>query len=324
VRALLLFAIRRLASGVPLVLLVVTVNFALIHLAPGDPIAYLGGDAAQLSEEQLAELRATLGLDQPLPVQWFKYVSALARGDLGTSLMHRQPVLWLILDRLPATALLMSVSLAVALVVGLALGFVSAVRAGTLTDYSVTFFSILTYSMPPFWLGLVLIILFSLTFDWFPTIGMVRSGAELSGWAWALDIMNHLVLPTLALGTSYAAIYARVFRTSLAQVLSQPFLTTAQAKGLTWSSVYIKHATRNAAIPVVTIVGLQLGLMLTGSILTEIVFAWPGLGPLVLDSLLQRDYPVILGVTVFVSTCVLLANAMTDMFYAVIDPRVRL
>src|SRR5262245_32436385 len=196
------FAIRRLAAGIPLVLLVVTVNFALIHLAPGDPIAYLGGDAAQLSEEQLRELRATLGLDQPLPVQWLKYVSALTRGDLGTSLMHRQPVLGLILERLPATALLMSVSLAVALVVGLALGFVSAVRAGTLTDYGVTFFSILTYSMPPFWLGLVLIILFSLTFDWFPTIGMVRSGAELRGWSWALDVMNHLVLPTLALGTS--------------------------------------------------------------------------------------------------------------------------
>jgi peptide/nickel transport system permease protein len=309
---------------VPLLAAVVTVNFVLVHLAPGDPVSYLVGDPSLISAEQLALMRQSLGLDQPLALQYVAYVRALLQGDLGLSAMNQRPVLTVILERVPATLLLMGASLLVALALGLTLGFVAALRARTTVDYLVGMLSLVTYSMPPFWLALVLITVFSLRLEWFPTMGMSTLGEAREGWAGVVDTLHHLALPTIALGTSYAAVYSKVFRASLLGVFGQPFVVTARAKGLGWASVYLKHAARNAALPVITFLGLQAGLVFTGAVVTEIVFAWPGIGMLTMNAILQRDYPLILGIFVIISVCVVAANAAADLMYSVVDPRITL
>jgi len=211
-----------------------------------------------------------------------------------------------------------------ALLLGLVAGFGAAYRVGRPIDFGLGVVSVLTYSMPPFWLALVFILVFSLRLEWFPTMGMSSLGADFTGWAHVADVGRHLFLPAVALGTSYAALYMKVFRTSLVNVFGQPFVTTARAKGLSWSGIYLKHAARNAALPVVTFVGIQAGLLLTGGIVTEIVFAWPGIGTLAMNAILQRDYPLILGVFVIISLCVVAANAIADVVYSVVDPRIAL
>jgi peptide/nickel transport system permease protein len=312
------------AAAIPLLAAVVTVNFVLVHLAPGDPVSYLVGDPSLISAEQLQQMRANLGLDRPLPVQYVAYLGSLMRGDLGLSAVNQRPVLDVILERVPATLLLMGASLVVALVLGVAMGFVAALKARTPVDYLVGALSLVTYSMPPFWLALVLITVFSLRLEWFPTMGMATLGASHEGWAHVRDTAHHLALPTVALGTSYAAVYSKVFRASLLGVLGQPFIVTAKAKGLSWLGVYGKHAARNAALPVITFLGLQAGLVFTGAVVTEIVFAWPGVGMLTMNAILQRDYPLILGIFVMISLCVIAANAAADLMYSVVDPRITL
>jgi len=303
---------------------VITVNFTLVHLAPGDPVSYLVGDPNLLSAEQLQGIRQTLGLDRPLPMQYVVYLRSLLGGDFGRSVVNQRPVLEIILERIPATLLLMGVSLLVALVLGLTLGFAAAVKAGTPTDHLLGALSLTTYSMPPFWLALVLILVFSLWLGWFPTMGMRTLGEESEGWGRIVDTIYHLALPVFGLGTSYAAVYAKVFRASLLNVFGQPFLVTAKAKGLGWPGVYLKHAAKNAALPVITFLALQAGMLFTGAVVTEIVFAWPGVGMLTMNAILQRDYPLILGVFVVTSICVLAANAMADVLYSVVDPRIAL
>jgi peptide/nickel transport system permease protein len=303
---------------------VVTVNFVLVHLAPGDPVSYLVGDPSLISAEQLQLMRDQLGLDRPLPVQYVAYLGALVRGDLGLSAINQRPVLQVILERVPATLLLMGASLLVALLLGLAMGLVAALKARTPVDYAVGALSLLTYSMPPFWLALVLITVFSLWLEWFPTMGMQTLGAGFEGWARLSDTLHHLALPTIALGTSYAAVYSKVFRASLLNVFGQPFMVTARAKGLSRTGVYLKHAARNAALPVITFLGLQAGLVFTGAVVTEIVFAWPGVGMLTMNAILQRDYPLILGIFVLISLCVIAANALADLMYSAVDPRITL
>jgi peptide/nickel transport system permease protein len=277
-----------------------------------------------LSAEQLAAVKRGLGLDRPLWGQYLAYLGALAQGELGWSVINQRPVFELILERLPATFLLMGISQALALVLGMVTGFAAAYKAGRPLDLGLGVVSLITYSMPPFWLALVFILVFSLTLEWFPTMGMTTLGTELSGWAHVVDVAEHLALPAVALGTSYAALYMKVFRTSLVNVFGQPFVTTARAKGLSWSGVYLKHAARNAALPLVTFVGVQAGLLLTGGIVTEIVFAWPGVGMLAMNAILQRDYPLILGIFVIISVCVVVASAVADMLYSVVDPRIAL
>jgi peptide/nickel transport system permease protein len=311
-------------AALPLLVAAVTLNFVLVHLAPGDPVAYLVGDPGLLSAEQLAKVRRSLGLDLPLSVQYFAYLGSLARGDLGWSVINQRPVYELIVERIPATVLLMGSSQLLALLLGLVAGFSAAYKAGRPVDFGLGVVSVLTYSMPPFWLALVFILVFSLRLEWFPTMGMTSLGADFKGWAHVADVGRHLFLPATALGTSYAALYMKVFRTSLVNVFGQPFLTTARAKGLSWSGIYLKHAARNAALPVVTFVGVQAGLLLTGGILTEIVFAWPGIGTLTMNAILQRDYPLILGIFVIISLCVVVANAAADVVYSVVDPRIAL
>jgi peptide/nickel transport system permease protein len=294
-----------------------------VHLAPGDPVTYLVGDPTLVTAEQLAQVRQDLQLDQPLWRQFLAYLNALLHGDLGFSILNRRPVLALILERLPATLLLMAASLVLSLLAGLLLGFVSAFKARSMADYALGLMSLLGYSMPPFWFGLVLILVFALSLEWFPTMGMTTLGKDLGFWPSVGDVAYHLALPAVTLATYYTAIYARVARTSLLGVLGQPFLVTARAKGLGWGSVYLKHAARNALIPLVTFFGLQIGVLFTGSILTEIVFAWPGLGMLTINALLQRDYPLILGIFLMSSVCVVLGNLVADLLYGVVDPRIR-
>ena len=320
---LLTFAAARLGWSLPLILAIAAVNFLLIHLAPGEPLTYLVGDPTLVTAEQLAQVRHDLALDQPLWRQFTSYLATLSRGDLGFSILNRRAVLPLILERLPATLLLTSASVVLSLGAGLVLGFLAALRARTMTDHALSGLVLVAYSMPPFWFGLVLIIVFALTLGWFPTMGMTTLGADLAVWPQIVDVLHHLALPAATLATFYTAVYARVIRTSLLGVLGQPFLTAARAKGLGTAAVYLKHAARNALIPVVTFVGLQIGFLFTGSVLTEIVFAWPGLGVLTMNALLQRDYPLILGIFLMSSVCVVVGTLVADLLYGVIDPRIR-
>jgi peptide/nickel transport system permease protein len=276
-----------------------------------------------VSAEQMDRLRAQLGLDRPLYVQFAFYLRNLLGGDLGFSVINRKPVLDLILERVPATVVLMSAAFVFSVLAGALWGVVSAVRARTTIDYAATVVSLFGYSMPTFWLGLILILVFSLQLDWFPTMGMVTLGADHTGFARLLDVLHHLVLPTITLGTFYVATYARLTRSSMLEILGQEFITAAWAKGLPGRAVHYKHALRNALLPVITIVGLQIGFMFAGAVLTETIFAWPGMGSLTYQAILQRDYALLMGLFLIVSVGVILMNLVTDLLYTVVDPRIR-
>ncbi len=290
------YILKRLLQSIPLILFVMAINFVIIHAAPGDPITYLYGSSAEVSAEQMHKLREELGLTQPLYIQYVLYLRQLLRGDLGYSVINRKPVLDLILERIPATVVLMSAAFAFSVIVGGLWGVVSAVKARTQIDYWVTIASLFGYSMPTFWLGLILILVFSLQLGWFPTI---------------------------TLGTFYLAIYARLIRASMLEVLGQEFITTAWSKGLPARTVHYKHALRNALLPVITVAGLQIGFMFTGAVLTETIFAWPGMGGLTYQAILQRDYALLMGLFLMVSVCVILMNLATDLVYTLVDPRIR-
>jgi peptide/nickel transport system permease protein len=317
------YALKRLLQSIPLILFVMVINFLIIHAAPGDPITYLYGASAEVSSEQMSRLREQLGLSQPLHVQFLLYLRNLCRGDLGFSAINRKPVLDLILERVPATLVLMSAAFVFSVIAGGLWGVISAVKARTSIDYVVTVVSLFGYSMPTFWLGLILILVFSLQLGWFPTMGMATLGRELAGPSRVMDVLHHLVLPTITLGTFYVATYARLTRSSMLDILGQEFITTAWAKGLRGRAVYYKHALRNALLPVITIVGLQIGFMFSGAVLTETIFAWPGMGSLTYQAILQRDYALLMGLFLIVSVCVILMNLITDLIYTVVDPRIR-
>jgi peptide/nickel transport system permease protein len=317
------YALRRLLQAIPLVLFVMAINFAIIRAAPGDPVTYLYGSSAEVSAEYMERLREEMGLTRPLHVQYLLYLRQLLRGDLGYSAINRKPVLDLIVERIPATLVLMSAAFVFSVLVGGLWGVVSAVKARTQIDYWITIASLFGYSMPTFWLGLLLILLFSLHLGWFPTMGMRTLGADRTGLAGLADVLHHLVLPTITLGTFYLATYARLIRASMLEVLGQEFITAAWSKGLPARAVYYKHALRNALLPVVTIAGLQIGFMFTGAVLTETIFAWPGMGGLTYQAILQRDYALLMGLFLMVSVCVILMNLVTDLLYTVVDPRIR-
>ena len=317
------YVFKRLLQSIPLILFVMVINFLIIHAAPGDPITYLYGSSAEVSAEQMNRLREQLGLSQPLYVQFLLYLRNLLGGDLGFSAINRKPVLDLILERVPATLVLMTAAFVFSVIAGGLWGVISAVKARTSIDYVVTIVSLFGYSMPTFWLGLILILVFSLQLGWFPTMGMVTLGGELSGLPRLMDLLHHLVLPTITLGTFFVATYARLTRSSMLEILGQEFITTAWAKGLRGRTVYYKHALRNALLPVITIVGLQIGFMFAGAVLTETIFAWPGMGSLTYQAILQRDYALLMGLFLIVSVCVILTNLVTDLVYTVVDPRIR-
>ena len=314
---------RRLIQAVPLILVIILINFFLIHAAPGDPVDVLVG-SMEATEEYIAQLRAEFGLDQPLVVQFGRYLAKMLQFDLGYSLRFREPVLDLILSRLPATLLLMGTALVVSSLLGILLGAVAARRPYSLTDHGATFVALAGYSMPVFWLGQLLLLLFSLQLNWFPSQGMYSLRAPREGWGRALDVAHHLALPALTYSVYHLALIYRLTRVKMQETLALDYVTTARAKGVSEGRVVYVHALRNAVLPVVTVIGLNFGFMLAGSVLTETVFAWPGMGRLLYEAIGARDYPVLMGLFTCLSLMVIGANVVTDLIYALIDPRVTL
>ncbi|HMQ34763.1 MAG TPA: ABC transporter permease [Chloroflexaceae bacterium] len=312
---------RRVVQAVPLILGVLVLSFALIHLAPGDPIIVLAGDGG--SEAYYTEMRARYGLDRPLPEQLGRYLLAVAQGEFGYSFSHRQPVFQVILARVPATLLLMGSALLFSIVVGVGLGVLSALRPRTPLDYGVSVLTLLGAAMPVFWLGQLMIILFAVQLQLFPVQGMVSVRERYTGLRYALDVLHHLVLPALTLGLLQLALLTRLTRTSLRESLAEDFVRTARAKGLPERLVVLRHALRNALLPVVTVIGGQIGVLITGAALTETIFAWPGLGRLLLEATLSRDYPLLMALFIVVAVSVVVANLLTDVVYTILDPRVR-
>ena len=313
----------RLAQGLALVLAVVVLNFVLVHAAPGDPVETIAGASGGMDEKLQAELRAKYGLDQPVPVQLGIYLGKVVRGDLGYSYFFNLPVSDLILERVPATLLLVLTSVLTAFLIGTTLGVLSSRKPNGWLSQLINVMSLVGFAAPVFWMGMLLIILLASIFPVFPVSGM--RGIESSGLGWAdvVDVLHHLVLPALTLGMVYLAQYSRLSRAAMLDVLGSDYIRTARAKGLPERLVLYKHALRNAVLPVVTILGLQFGNVLAGAIVVETVFNWPGLGRLAFESVLRRDYPTILGVLLFSSIVVIVMNQVTDLCYRVIDPRIK-
>ncbi|MCB1733825.1 MAG: ABC transporter permease [Gammaproteobacteria bacterium] len=302
------FLFSRLISTLIVVLGVSTLVFSLIHLVPGDPVEVMLGESAQAADRDA--LRAALGLDKALHVQYAQYLKGLAHLDLGQSMHSRRPVAELLAERIPATVALSLAALAIALLIALPLGVVAAVRRDTIWDFSASGFALLGVSIPNFWMGPLLILGFSLGLGWFPVSGR--------------DAPGSLVLPALTLGTSMAAILSRMIRSTLLDVLGEDFIRTARAKGLSRFQVVVGHGLRNALLPVITLVGLQLGTLLGGAVITETVFSWPGVGLLTIEAIQGRDYPIVQASVLLISLTYVLVNTMTDLIYAWVDPRVRL
>lgn len=302
------FIISRLLSALVVVLGVVCLVFLLVHLVPGDPVDMMLGEQARPADREA--LRIALGLDQPILVQLQQYLTRLLSLDLGTSLHSRKPVLDLLLERLPATAELAVTSLLVSILVAVPMGIVSALKKGRWPDRMAMGVSLLGVSIPNFWMGPMLIMMFSLWLGWFPVSG--REG------------LGSLVLPSLTLGTALAAVLSRMVRSTLLEVLSEDYIRTARAKGLGALSVVMHHAFPNALLPIITLLGLQLGVLLGGAVITETVFAWPGIGKLTIDAILRRDYPVIQACVLLISLTYVFVNILTDFVYAWVDPRIRL
>ncbi len=322
--SLLLGLAVRIANAAGLLLLVMVLNFLLIHLAPGDPAQVIAGEMGGASPEVLATIRAAYGLDLPLPVQLGRYLLRAVQGDLGYSFYFNQPVSQLILQRLPATALLMGAALMFAVVAGLLLGIAAARRPRGLVNLTVTLVAVAGYAMPVFWSGLLLLLLFTSVLPWFPTGGMVDVSRPLQGWSYIASVLVHLVLPAVTLGVVFMAQYSRQARTAMLGVLRADYIRTARAKGLPERTVVYKHALRNAIGPVVTLLGLQFSEVLAGAVLVETVFGWPGMGRLVFDSILRRDYPTLLGVLVVSALLVMVTSIVTDVVQRALDPRITL
>lgn len=316
------YALGRVLQIPPLVFAIAVVIFAIVHLAPGDPIQALVGDFPA-PDEYVRKVREDFGLDRPLIVQFGRYVGALARGDLGYSFVYRQPVLTLIAERAGATALLTLTALAFASTLGLALGVLAARRPFSLLDGVVSGGSVAGFSVPVFWLGQLLILLFAVVLGWLPSQGMVSVREDYQGWARVGDVALHLLLPAFALSLRFLGMTARLARSSMLEVLGRDYIRSAQAKGAGELRVLLRHALPNAFLPVLTLLGYNLGFVLAGSALVETVFGWPGMGRLLYDSVFARDSPVLLGIMVTVSLTVVTANLVTDLLYAWVDPRIR-
>ncbi len=298
---------RRLAVLVPTILGVVTLVFFLVHIIPGDPVELMLGETA--SRADLEGLRSDLGLDRPVVEQYASFLLGLLGGDLGTSFFYRRPVHQVILEKLPATLELAVAAMAIAVLIALPLGIMAAVRKDSFVDRSAMLASLAGISMPNFWLGPLLIILFSLRLGWFPVSG--REG------------LPSLVLPAITLGTALAALLSRMTRSAMLDVLGEEYLRTARAKGLAEWTVISRHALRNALLPVLTIVGLQFGALLSGAVITENVFAWPGIGTLLIQAIHARDYPLVQGCVLVIALGYVAANFLTDALYTLADPRVK-
>ncbi len=316
--------VRRLGNGVGLLLAVLVLNFLLIHLAPGDIADTIAGDMGGADPEVMAQIRRAYGLDLPWWEQLARYVSGIAVLDLGHSFFFNRPVTELILERLPATLLLVVSAQVLAVVVGTVLGVMAARRPNGILSHGVTLLALLGYSAPVFWTGIMLIILLCSIFPLFPVAGMVDVTVEGGWFVRALDVLHHLTLPMVTLASIFLALYSRLSRASMLDVLGTDYVRTAQAKGLSEFQVVYKHALRNALGPVVTLAGLQFSGIMSGAVLVETVFSWPGLGTLAFQAITARDSPTILGILFFSALVVVIANLVTDLIYRWIDPRIKL
>lgn len=315
--------IKRLAYAAGLILAVLVLNFLLIQLAPGDPAEVIAGEMGGASQEVLDNIRAQYGLDKPLLTQLGLYLAKAVQGDLGVSYYYNRPVTELILSRLGPTLLLVMTALTFAMFVGTRLGITAARNPRGGASALVTVLSLVGYAAPVFWTGLMLVILFAARWPLFPVSGMIditKSGDPITR---TLDIAHHLVLPALTLGIVYLAQYSRLTRASMLEVLGADYIRTARAKGVRERRVLNHHAFRNALLPVVTVAGMQFGAVLSGAVLVETVFSWPGLGTLAFEAILARDYPTILGVLFFSTIIVILANLLTDFISRQLDPRLK-
>ena len=316
------FVAQRLVKAVIVLLAIIVLNFFLIRAAPGDPAVVMAGEAGATDEMFVAQLREKFGLDRPMHEQLFLYVKGIASFDLGFSFRQQMPVSKLIFDRLPATLLLTGTAFVISLGLGVLLGGMAARRAGHWTDSAITALALIFYATPLFWVALMLVLLFSVQLEWLPSFGFETVGSGYTGLRYVLDVAAHLVLPAITLGTFFMATYTRMTRASMLEVSRLDFIKTARAKGLRDAVIQRRHVLRNAMLPVVTLAGLQAGTLVGGAVLTETVFAWPGIGRLMYDALLQRDYNLLLGVFVVSSAMVLIFNLVTDMIYRLVDPRI--
>ena len=319
----LVFVARRLLLAVPVLLGVATLNFLLIHLAPGDPASVMAGEGGSATPEYLAMLRHKFGLDQSLPLQFWHYISNVAQLDLGYSFRNDETVASLILDRLGPTLLLMVTAFVLSVGIGTLLGLLAGTRRNSMRDGVISFVALLASATPTFWLGLMLIVLFSIRFEWLPTSGFETIGAFYEGWPYVWDVARHLVMPALSLALFYLALYVRVMRAAVIDQTRQDYVTTARAKGQSENGVIFGHILRNALLPVVTMAGVQAGNLIGGSVIVEAVFGWPGIGTLAFSALQGRDFNLLLGIFLISAAVVMVMNLIVDLAYAFLDPRVQ-
>jgi len=315
---------RRLLQAIPTIFGILILNFLILNLAPGDLVDVMAADEQITNPVVLAKLRESYGLDQPVHVQALNYLVNVVQFDLGYSYRHNLPVIDIIMDRLPATLLLMFTSIALAMTIGIAAGVAAARRVNSLADNVISVVAVLFFAAPSFWVGLMMIVLFAVKLGWLPVAGLQTIGVDYGLFEQALDIVWHLIMPAVALGLFYAAVYARVMRTSMLEIFGLDFVRTARAKGLSERKVATKHVLRNALLPVVTLLSLQLGTVLAGSVVVEAVFSWPGIGTLIVEAVSGRNFPLVVGILFLASIMVVIANLLVDLVYMRLDPRVEL
>ncbi|MDN3558513.1 ABC transporter permease [Vreelandella neptunia] len=313
----------RLLKAVIVLFLIVIFNFLLIQMAPGDPAAILAGQAGAADQEFLNQLRERFGLDQPMYVQLWRYISGIAMLDFGYSYRLGVPVFDLIMARLPATLLLTGTAFVLSLVLGIVAGSMAAARVKKPSGSLIMALALVFYATPLFWVALMSVVVFSVYLGWLPAYGLYTVGADHTGFALMLDVAQHLVLPATTLALFFMAIYTRMTRTSMLDAAQQDYVKTARAKGLKPSIIQRRHVLRNALLPIITLAGLQAGQMVGGAILTETVFAWPGIGRLMFEALEQRDYNLLLGIFFFSAALVIVFNIITDLVYSLADPRIK-
>ncbi|MEL6566349.1 MAG: ABC transporter permease [Pseudomonadota bacterium] len=313
----------RIFYAILLLIAVLVLNFSLMHLAPGDVADTISQSMGGADQEVLDQIRADYGLDQPFLVQLGRYVGGVLQFDLGYSFFYNDPVTKLILERLPATLLLVFTAQIFALLIGVVLGVISARRPNGLASHAVTLIALFGYSAPVFWTGILLLIAFSLKIPWFPVAGMRDVTVEGGFWVHFVDVARHLVLPAITLASIFLALYSRLSRATMLETLGSDYVRTAKAKGLSDHQVVYKHALKNALSPVITLAGLQFSAVVSGAVLVEAVFSWPGLGTLAFQSIIARDTPTILGILFFSALVVIVGNLLTDMALRLVDPRLR-
>jgi len=318
------YILRRLFQAIPVLLGIAIVNFLLLQLAPGDAADVLAGESGSATPEYMEMLRKNFGLDKSIPEQLLIYIKNLFLFDLGFSFRHNMEVLEIILDRLGATLLLMTTTLFLSVGVGILLGLFAAMRVNHWQDSLISILAIISYATPLFWVGLMLMVIFSINLDWFPATGMEDIIKFYTGWERLLDIAHHLILPSITLSLFYLALYTRLMRASVLEQHGMDYVVTARAKGASENRVTFKHVLKNAILPVITMAGFQVGALLGGSVVVEAVFGWPGLGQLAFQTLFARDINLLLGIF-FLSAClVVVVNLLVDLVYTFLDPRIEL